>query len=137
MTVPPNARTAIVAALAAGIFVFSFLLRFNDPGGSFAGLTDDHFFYLVRGWQILFGDLPVRDFVDHGAPLYYYVAAAVQQVLGRGTVSEVEFSAAMLALAAAMTFWVCERATGSIVLGIAGAALQLLDSCWPDQSESR
>jgi len=59
MTVPPNARTAIVAALAAGIFVFSFLLRFNDPGGSFAGLTDDHFFYLVRGWQILFGDLPV------------------------------------------------------------------------------
>ena len=126
MTVPPNARTAIVAALAAGIFVFSFLLRFNDPGGSFAGLTDDHFFYLVRGWQILFGDLPVRDFVDHGAPLYYYVAAAVQQVLGRGTVSEVEFSAAMLALAAAMTFWVCERATGSIVLGIAGAALQLL-----------
>ena len=126
MTLPPNARTAIVAALAAGIFVFSFLLRFNDPGGSFAGLTDDHFFYLVRGWQILFGDLPVRDFVDHGAPLYYYVAAAVQQVLGRGTVSEVEFSAAMLALAAAMTFWVCERATGSIVLGIAGAALQLL-----------
>ena len=126
MTLPPNARTAIVAALAAGIFVFSFLLRFNDPGGSFAGLTDDHFFYLVRGWQILFGDLPVRDFVDHGAPLYYYLGAAVQQVLGRGTVSEVEFSAVMLALAAAMTFWVCERATGSIVLGIAGAALQLL-----------
>ena len=126
MTLPPNARTAIVAALAAGIFVFSFLLRFNDPGGSFAGLTDDHFFYLVRGWQILFGDLPVRDFVDHGAPLYYYLGAAVQQVLGRGTVSEVEFSAVMLALAAALTFWVCERATGSIVLGIAGAALQLL-----------
>jgi hypothetical protein len=61
MTLPPNARTAIVAALAAGIFVFSFLLRFNDPGGSFAGLTDDHFFISCEGGRS-FGDLPVRDF---------------------------------------------------------------------------
>ncbi len=119
-------RTWVIAVLALCLFAFTFLLRFNDPGGSFAGLTDDHFFYLVRGWQILFGDLPVRDFVDHGAPLYYYVGAAVQAVLGRGTLSEIEFSAAMLALAAALTFWVCERATGSIALGLVGAAFQLL-----------
>jgi hypothetical protein len=122
----PRPRSAVIAAVGAVIFVFTFLLRFNDPGGSFAGLTDDHFFYIVRGWQILFGELPVRDFVDHGAPLYYYVGAAVQAVLGRGTLSEVEFSAAMLALAAALTFWVCERATGSIALGLVGTAFQLL-----------
>ena len=67
-----------MGVLAAALFLFAWLYRFNDPNGSFAGLTDDHFFYLVRGWQLLFGDLPVRDFVDHGAPLYYYVAAAVQ-----------------------------------------------------------
>ena len=119
-------RSVVTWTVGAIVFAFTFLLRFNDPGGSFAGLTDDHFFYLVRGWQILFGELPVRDFVDHGAPLYYYVGAAVQQVLGRGTLSEVEFSAVMLALAAAMTFWVCERATGSIVLGLVGALFQLL-----------
>ncbi len=77
----PRARTAIIGACSVGIFVASWLFRFNDPGGSFAGLTDDHFFYVVRGWQILFGDLPVRDFVDHGAPLYYYVSAAVQDDL--------------------------------------------------------
>jgi hypothetical protein len=124
--VRPTARAALVAALASMLFVFTFLLRFNDPGGSFAGLTDDHFFYLVRGWQILFGDLPVRDFVDHGAPLYYYVGAAVQQLLGRGTLSEIEFSSAMLALSAALTFWICERATGSILLGLAGAMFQIL-----------
>ena len=81
----PRARTVLIGACSVGIFVASWLFRFNDPGGSFAGLTDDHFFYLVRGWQILFGDLPVRDFVDHGAPLYYYVGAAVQTVFGRGT----------------------------------------------------
>jgi hypothetical protein len=73
-------RSVAAAATAATVFGFVWLLRFNDPGGSFAGLTDDHFFYLIRGWQILFGDLPVRDFVDHGAPLYYYVGAAVQMV---------------------------------------------------------
>ena len=109
------------AAVALFVFFSVWLLRFNDPGGSFAGLTDDHFFYLTRGWQILFGDLPVRDFVDHGAPLYYYVGAFVQTVFGRGTVSEVAFSSAMLALSAALVFWLAARASGSIVLGFVAA----------------
>ena len=107
------------------VFTFSWLFRFNDPGGSFAGLTDDHFFYLVRGWQILFGDLPVRDFVDHGAPLYYYLGAAVQLVFGRGTLSEVAFSVTMLAMAAALTFWLASRAGGSIAAGLLAAAFHV------------
>ena len=48
---PSRARAALIGALCVGIVVFSWLFRFNDPGGSFAGLTDDHFFYLARGWQ--------------------------------------------------------------------------------------
>src|SRR5688572_864742 len=115
-----------VALLAALVFAFSWLFRFNDPGGAFAGLTDDHFFYVVRGWQILFGDLPVRDFVDHGAPLYYYLAAAVQAVFGRGTLSELAFSVTMLSAAAALTFWLATRASGWILLGLAGAAFHIL-----------
>jgi len=31
----------LVWSIALALFVFSWLLRFNDPGGSFAGLTDD------------------------------------------------------------------------------------------------
>jgi hypothetical protein len=108
-------------ATAAAVFGLVFLLRFNDPGGSFAGLTDDHFFYLIRGWQILFGDLPVRDFVDHGAPLYYYVAAAVQTIGGRGTLSEIAFSSAALALSAALVYWLSGRASGWMALGLVGA----------------
>ena len=122
---PPRARTALIGALCIGIFVFSWLFRFNDPGGSFAGLTDDHFFYLVRGWQILFGDLPVRDFVDHGAPLYYYIGAAVQTVFGRGTLSELVFSTTVLSLGAAMTFWLTTTASGSIWAGLAGCLLHI------------
>jgi hypothetical protein len=115
-----------ISALAVAIFGFAWLFRFNDPGGSFAGLTDDHFFYLVRGWQILFGDLPVRDFVDHGAPLYYYVGAAVQVLFGRGTLSEVTFSVTVLAVCAALTFWLCTEASGWIAAGLVGAAFHIL-----------
>jgi hypothetical protein len=107
-------------------FAVSWLFRFNDPNGSFAYLTDDHFFYLVRGWQILFGDLPVRDFVDHGAPLYYYAAAAVQEIGGRGTQSEIVFSVTMISLGAALTFRLAARASGSLLLGAAAAILQIL-----------
>jgi hypothetical protein len=118
-------RSGAVLFLAVGVFVFSWLYRFNDPGGGFAGLTDDHFFYLVRGWQILFGDLPVRDFVDHGAPLYYYIGAGVQMVFGRGTLSEVAFSATVLALGSALTFWLATTASGSILAGLTGAVFQM------------
>ena len=116
---------ALVAVVALAVFVVSWPFRFNDPGGSFAGLTDDHFFYVVRGWQILFGDLPVRDFVDHGAPLYYYVAAAVQVVFGRGTASELIFSTTALSVGAALTFWLAAKASGSIVAGLAACLLHV------------
>jgi len=121
-----NQRSYLIAALAAVVFLFSWLFRFNDPGGSFAGLTDDHFFYLVRGWQILFGDLPVRDFVDHGAPLYYYLAYAVQVLFGRGTLSELAFSTTLLSLAAAGTFWLATVASGWIPVGLVAALFHVM-----------
>lgn len=119
-------RAVVLAATAGGVFAFAWLFRFNDPGGAFAGLTDDHFFYVVRGWQILFGELPVRDFLDHGAPLHYYIAAAVQILFGRGTLSELAFSTTMLAAGAAATFLLATRASGSIAAGLAAAAVQVL-----------
>ena len=122
---PPRVRNAILVALSIGIFIASWLFRFNDPGGSFAGLTDDHFFYVVRGWQILFGDIPVRDFVDHGAPLYYYIAAAVQVLFGRGTLSELAFSTTVLSASAVVTFLLATRASGSIIAGLAACLLHV------------
>jgi hypothetical protein len=115
-----------MAAMAIVIFVFTWFFRFNDPNGGFAGLTDDHFYYLLRGWQILYGELPFRDFVDAGAPLYFYVSAAVQMLFGRGTLSELAFSTTAIALASALTFWLAARASGSIWLGVLGALFQIL-----------
>jgi hypothetical protein len=117
-------RPYAMGVLAVAVFLFSWLFRFNDPGGSFAGLTDDHFFYLVRGWQILFGDLPVRDFVDHGAPLYYYVAYVVQAI-SRGTLSELIFSTTVLSICAAALFWLATIVSGWIPIGLAAAAFHI------------
>jgi hypothetical protein len=119
-------RRFAMAAVAIAIFVFAWFFRFNDPNGGFAGLTDDHFYYLLRGWQILYGELPFRDFVDAGAPLYFYVSAAVQLLFGRGTLSELAFSTTLIALASALTFWLAARASGSIWLGVLGALFQIL-----------
>ena len=113
-------RVVAAVVVSAGLFVSAWLIRFNDPDGSYAGLTDDHFFYLARGWQILFGDLPVRDFVDQGAPLYYYVGAAVQ-LFGRGTLSELVFSVTVLAAAAVLVFRLAAVASGSILAGLLAA----------------
>ncbi len=121
----PDARGAAVGVAGVFVFAFTWFLRFNDPNGSFAGLTDDHFFYVVRGWQILYGDLPVRDFVDHGAPLHFYLGAAVQMLFGRGTLSELAFTATMLAGGAALTYWLAARASGSIVAGLFGAGVHV------------
>lgn len=116
-------RTGLASLAGAFLFVFSWVYRFNDPGGSYNGLTDDHFFYIVRGWQILFGDLPVRDFVDHGAPLHYYVAAGVQAAFGRGTLSELVFSVTVLSLCTVLTFAIAVRASGSMLAAACGAVV--------------
>jgi hypothetical protein len=116
---------AVHLLLAAFVFLFAWLFRYNDPSGSFGGLTDDHFFYVVRGWQMLFGELPTRDFVDHGAPGYFYLSAAVQAVIGRGTWSELIFSTTMLAFGASLTFWLGARASGSILFGLIGVLFHI------------
>ena len=105
LVLQPRWRLVALAVMCSSHRSLFVAVPFQRPGGSFAGLTDDHFFYLVRGWQILFGDLPVRDFVDHGAPLFYYIGAAVQVLFGRGTLSELVFCTTALAVGAAATFW--------------------------------
>ena len=123
---PAVRRRIAFVLLGLLVFLFSWFFRFNNPEGSFAGLTDDHFFYLIQGWQILYGDLPVRDFVDQGAPAYYYVAAAVQTLFGRGTLSEFTFSMTLIAVGATVTFWLSVRASASLLAGLVGTMFQIL-----------
>lgn len=114
---------AIIAASC--IFAFSWLLRYNDPDGAFVGLSDDHFYYVIRGWQMLFGERPDRDYVDAGAPLAYLISAALQVLVARGTWSEFVFCITALSLGAALTCLVAARASGSILLGVLAAMFEV------------
>jgi len=110
---------------ASAIFAFSWVLRYNNPEGSFAGLTDDHFWYVVGGWQWLFGELPDRDYVDAGAPLTHAASAAMQLLLGRSIWSESVLCVTGLALGAAITCALSARATGSVVVGFMAGLFQI------------
>jgi hypothetical protein len=111
----------VLLAASVAIFAFSWLLRYNDPEGSYAGLSDDHFYYVIRGWQMLFGELPDRDYVDAGAPLAYGISAALQLLVDRGTWSEFVFCVTAVSLGVALTCIVAARASGSTLLGIVAA----------------
>lgn len=118
-------RSLVLASAAAAVFGFSWLLRYNDAEGGFAGLLDDHFFYLVRGFQMLYGELPDRDFVDVGAPLTYALSAGMQLALGRSTWSEIVLCVTLLSASAALTCIAAARASGSIGLGVLASLFQI------------
>ena len=110
-------RRAIIgtAALAMGLIAFLFRLAlFHD-------LSNDHYMHMAWAQQLLFGQLPGRDFVDPGMPLQYALSALVQWMYP-GPFSEGVLSCAMLGLAAAATLVATVDLTGSIAVGI-GAAL--------------
>lgn len=114
----------LIVTLATGTaMAMAWLWRFNDPF-----VSDDHLFYLLPGWQMLYGELPVRDFFEYGAPLYHAIAAAVQVFGGRGILSEVVFSVTVLAVCAGGIVVLGYRASGSLVLALAGTGFYILSS---------
>jgi hypothetical protein len=113
----PSRRALRGAAVAAGAIAFGF--RLIDV----RGLSNDHYMHLAWAQQVLFGEVPGRDFVDPGMPLMYTLSAAVQW-LSPGPFSEAVLCCALLGLAAEVTCVVATDLTGSIVLGVIAALLE-------------
>jgi hypothetical protein len=112
-------RAAIIAVpILFGLAAFAFRTL------SAADLANDH--YMTLGWaqQVLFGAWPERDFVEPGMPLSYLPSALVQY-FWPGPYSELVFSAALLAAAAAVTVLAAARLAGSWAVGLSAAALEL------------
>ena len=107
----------MVGTAAAAIGLAGFLFRL----ALFHDLSNDHYMHMAWAQQLLFGQLPGRDFVDPGMPLQYTLSAIVQW-LYPGPFSEGVLSCAMLAIAAAVTVVATTDLTGSLAIGI-GAAL--------------
>jgi hypothetical protein len=106
-----SSRSTVLAAaiVAAFALVFRFL--------TFRDLSNDHYMHLGWAQQLLFGELPGRDFVDPGLPLQYAVSAFVQW-LWPGPFSEGMASIAFLALAAGAVALVTGLAMRSTVAAV-------------------
>lgn len=89
-------------ALAAGAVlatVAAFLYRFLA-----IDFTNDHFVHLSRGWQILQGDVPLRDFFDPGLLFQYYASALALAWSGHNLFGEALLTVAFIAAGAGLTF---------------------------------
>ena len=67
-----SARSRGVAVAVTAIVTFAATLAWRVL--TFPGFQNDHYVHLARAQQLLFGDLPIRDFVDPGMPLMYLVS---------------------------------------------------------------
>jgi hypothetical protein len=111
-------RTVRVTAAALGVLAFGFRLL------TLRGLSNDHYMHLAWAQQLLFGQLPGRDFVDPGMPLMYTLSAIVQH-LSPGPFSEGVLTCGLLAIAASATFLVVTELTASIAFGVAAALFEI------------
>ena len=75
---------------------------------------------------MLHGEWPSRDFVDLGAPLTYAISAAAQAVFGERQLTEALLMAAAFGLGAVLTLRAGVVLTGSVVLGVAAALIEVL-----------
>ncbi len=114
----PRPRT-IIAGVA--VFLFAFLYRLPDA----TELINDHFMHVVFGRQLLWGRAPVRDAVSLGRPLQTGLSAASEWLVGYRLLSEGLVISTAFAAAAVLTFVLIRRATGSLLIAVAGALLEV------------
>ncbi len=112
---------ALTIGVGVALFVLAFLYRLPDA----TELINDHFMHLVFGRQLLWGRLPIRDAVSLGMPLQTGLSAAAEWLVGYRLLSEALIISTAFAAAAVLTFVVIRRATGSLVIALAGALLEV------------
>jgi hypothetical protein len=116
--------TSIVREASAALILFVLVasLRFL----SLTGFPDDHYVHLAGAQQMLHGEWPSRDFVDLGAPLTYVISAAAQAVFGQRQLTEAVLMALAFGLGAVLTVRAGVAMTGSAILGVAAALIEVL-----------
>ncbi len=113
----------LVATVGACTLVFALTACVRFLG--LVGFTNDQYTTLAAAQQMLFGEWPTRDFVDFGAPLAYATSAAAELIFGRNLFAEAILTAAAFALAAALTLLAVKRLSGSIIVAIVAALVEV------------
>ena len=109
-------------ATLIGLLAFAFRYLTLSP------LENDHFVMLARAQQVLFGDWPVRHFEDPGQPLFYLMTSALASVVGHVLATNVILCLTLQSIAAAITYVLARRASGSTAVGFAAALVAIVSS---------
>ena len=112
------AGTVVACTLIFGVTA---CLRFL----ALVSFTNDQFVTLAAAQQMLLGEWPSRDFLDFGAPLSYAMSAGAQLVFGRNLFAEAVLTAGAFALAATLTMLAAKRLSGSIIVAIVAAVVEV------------
>jgi hypothetical protein len=116
-------RAIVRAFLAGAVAWVAFLFRFQAPE-----FHNDHFEHLSMARQVLFGELPGRDFFDPGRPLTVLLSAAAQALSGQTLLGEALLTIGALALGAAIVFWMASGLSRSLIAGVVAAMLVIVIS---------
>jgi hypothetical protein len=111
--VAPDPSPRLVWPCAALVAVTAFAFRFLSQGN----FTNDHFMHLAWAQQMLFGEVPGRDFIEPGMPLTVALSAGAQWI-HFGPVSELVLTIGLLSSAAAVVFVATARLCGSLTAGL-------------------
>lgn len=111
-------------ATASVMVLFALLWQFL----TYNGFPNDHYFHVARARQMLLGELPVRDFVDPGAPLQYVLSAAARWLFGDVAGPELLVVALGVAVGAAATVICASWLARSTVVAVGVALLEILAS---------
>ena len=106
---------------AIGIALLTAAWRFL----TFTGFNNDHYIYMAGAQQIVFGEWPIRDFVDPGWPLMYGVSALARLLFGRELWVELLVVASAFAIGAGFTLTAAARLSGSIALALMVTLLEI------------
>ncbi len=112
-----------LAALLA--FSVTAVYRFALLGGNLGGFENDEYLVISRAAAMLRGELPSRDFVDPGYPLAYVASALSLAATGGTLLGHALFTVAMLALGAALTAVIAMKASGSLLVALLVAFVQI------------
>jgi hypothetical protein len=115
-------ETAAFGACLAALFLLTAIFRFAHLA---SGFPNDHFLFLAGAQQMLLGDWPTRDFLDPGFPLMFGAAALAQLLLGKTLYAEAVLVSLSFALAAVFTALAVRELTGSRVLALLAALLEI------------
>jgi hypothetical protein len=111
----------LVVCAVIGVALLTAAWRFL----TFTGFNNDHYIYLAGAQQIVFGEWPIRDFVDPGWPLMYGVSAVARMLFGRELWVELLVVSSALAIGAGFTVAAAARLSGSIALALMVTLLEI------------